>query len=108
METASDHRRVNRGDLKVILPFVRVTCEKGFDLIAVNQNIDDSPYFFGDTLTILDLYIWMLVNWFEEFAEFRAACPKVVALAENVMHRPRIAPIHKFNFGDGLGWGGQF
>ena len=73
----------------------------------MNDAIGDGPYFFGATLTILDVYIWMLVNWFEEFAEFRAACPKVVALAENVMNRPKIAPFHKFNFGEGLGWGGQ-
>lgn len=67
----------------------------------------EGPYFFGETCTILDLYVWMFVNWFEEFEDFRAACPKIVALAETVMDRPKIEPIHQYNFGPGLGWGGQ-
>ncbi|MEM7741068.1 MAG: glutathione S-transferase family protein, partial [Pseudomonadota bacterium] len=27
----------------------------------------DGPYFFGETCTILDIYLWMFVNWFEAF-----------------------------------------
>ncbi len=66
----------------------------------------DGPYFFGTRLTIVDIYIWMFINWFEEFDEIREACPRIIALAETVMNRPKIAPIHLFNFGEGLGWGG--
>ena len=43
-------------------------------------------------------------GWFEELDEVRAACPRLVALAETVMRRPRIAPVHRSNFGEGLGW----
>ena len=64
------------------------------------------PYFFGDSLTILDVYLWMFVNWFEVFDAFQNECPKILALAETVMQRPKIAPVHDFNFGPGLGWGG--
>lgn len=65
----------------------------------------NGPYFFGNDLSILDIYLWMFINWFEEFEEITAVCPKIVRLAETVMNRPRIAPVHLFNFGDGLGWG---
>ena len=73
----------------------------------IENALGDGPYFFGDQLTILDIYIWMFVNWFEEYDEFREAYPKVLALTEPVMNRPKVAPIHRFNFGEGLGWGGQ-
>ena len=48
----------------------------------------------------------MFVNWFEVFDAFQNECPKILALAETVMQRPKIAPVHEFNFGPGLGWGG--
>lgn len=67
---------------------------------------DGGPYFFGSDVTIVDIYLWMFINWFEEFDEIREACPRLIALAEAVMNRPKIAPIHRFNFGEGLGWGG--
>ncbi|MEM8661414.1 MAG: glutathione S-transferase family protein [Pseudomonadota bacterium] len=67
----------------------------------------DGPYFFGESLTILDIYLWMFINWFEEFDEISEACPKIIALAETVMQRPKIAPVHLYNFGEGLGWGGE-
>ncbi len=62
------------------------------------------PYFLGESVTILDIYIWIFINWFEELDEITAACPKIVALAERVMNRPRILPVHLFNFREGLGW----
>ncbi|MEM1111552.1 MAG: glutathione S-transferase family protein [Pseudomonadota bacterium] len=73
----------------------------------LEEAMGDGPYFGGETCTIFDLYLWMFVNWFEEFDDFRSACPKIVGLAETVMLRPKVAPIHEYNFGPGLGWGGQ-
>jgi glutathione S-transferase len=64
----------------------------------------ETPYFFGNQITILDIYIWMFVNWIEDIEDFRAACPKVTLLAEAVMNRPKIATVHADNFGSGLGW----
>ncbi|MEO1080957.1 MAG: glutathione S-transferase family protein [Pseudomonadota bacterium] len=64
------------------------------------------PYFFGKDVTIVDIYIWMFINWFEELDAIREACPRTIAVAEAVMNRPKITPIHRFNFGEGLGWGG--
>jgi len=67
----------------------------------------DGPYFFGKAPTILDIYIWMFINWFEEFDEISEACPKMITLATTVMNRPKIRPVHLFNFGKGLGWGAE-
>ncbi|MEM6605479.1 MAG: glutathione S-transferase family protein [Pseudomonadota bacterium] len=64
----------------------------------------EGPYFFGPSLTIVDIYLWMFINWFEELDEVQAASPKIVGVAEAVMVRPRIKPVHLFNFGEGLGW----
>lgn len=62
------------------------------------------PYFFGEDCTIVDIYLWMFINWFEEFDELREVCPRIISIAETVMQRPKIAPVHIFNFGEGLGW----
>jgi glutathione S-transferase len=70
----------------------------------LEQACSYGPYFFGNTLTILDIYIWMFINWFEDFEEIKINCPKIIALVERVMTRPSISPIHLFNFGEGLGW----
>ncbi|MEM0953802.1 MAG: glutathione S-transferase family protein [Pseudomonadota bacterium] len=67
----------------------------------------DGLYFFGDTPTILDIYLWMFINWFEELDAISAVCPKIISLAERIMNRPKILPVHRHNFGEGLGWGGD-
>ncbi|MEM1401879.1 MAG: glutathione S-transferase family protein [Pseudomonadota bacterium] len=70
----------------------------------LEEACSDGPFFFGATLTILDIYLWMFVNWFEELEEMRRDCPRIIAVATSVMERPSIAPIHAFNYGEGLGW----
>ena len=57
----------------------------------------DGPCFFGDDLTVLDIYIWMFSNW-QDAAWLEANCPKIVRLANTVKVRPKIAPIHEENF----------
>lgn len=60
--------------------------------------IDVGPYVFGDKLTVLDIYVWMLSQWMDG-PWLSAHCPKIAALAEQVKMRPRVAPIHQANFG---------
>jgi GST-like protein len=62
------------------------------------EALGDGPCFFGDDLTVLDIYIWMLSNW-QDAAWLEANCPKIVRLANTVKVRPKIAPIHEENFG---------
>ena len=70
----------------------------------LEQACSDDLYFFGDRLSVLDIYLWMFINWFETVQEIRIACPKMVAIAERVMNRPKITAIHNQNFGPELGW----
>ena len=64
-------------------------------------------FFFGETMTVVDIYIWMFINWLEDYEVMHRECPKLLALAERIMNRPKISPIHLFNFGPGLGWSAE-
>ena len=75
-----------------------------YNYSILEQACGNDGFFMGKTLTILDIYIWMFINWFEEYEELESVCPKIIAIAEKVMSRPKIKPVHKLNFGEGLGW----
>ena len=62
------------------------------------EALGDGPCFFGDDLTVLDIYIWMFSNW-QDAAWLEANCPKIVRLANTVKVRPKIVPIEEENFG---------
>jgi GST-like protein len=62
------------------------------------EAMDGGPYFFGDVLSMLDIYVWMLSNW-QDAAWLKANCPKIVRLVDTVKVRPQIVSIHKENFG---------
>jgi len=58
------------------------------------------PYFFGDRLSMLDIYIWMLSQWPGRSPAWLAAnCPRIFRPANALKIRARIAPIHEENFG---------
>jgi GST-like protein len=66
-------------------------------LIFENE-LQITPYFSGEELTILDIYVWMLCQWMPQ--DWMAAhCPKVKRLSDTVAARPLIAPIHAHHFG---------
>jgi len=62
------------------------------------EEICEAPYFFGGTLTILDIYVWMLAQWMP-MDWMKANCPRVAGLSEAVAGRPLIAPVHARHFG---------
>ena len=70
--------------------------------LIVEQVLTQSPYFFGEQFTILDIYVWMLAQWMD-IAWLKTHCPKIIALTTAVMNRPKIASVHKAHFGEGLG-----
>lgn len=65
---------------------------------AILEDAVVGPYFFGDRLTMVDLYLWMLVSWMDA-VWLVSHCPKVAALAAVVRARPGIAAIHAAHFG---------
>jgi glutathione S-transferase len=65
--------------------------------------IGDGPYFLGGCFSILDIYVWMLVQWWGDYDAMRRDHPKTLRLVETVMDRPRIKPVHEAQFGPGLG-----
>lgn len=56
------------------------------------------PYMFGNTFTVLDIYVWMLAQWMP--SEWLAQeCPKINRLMGCAKVRPKIAPVQKWHFG---------
>lgn len=63
----------------------------------------NGPYFLSERFTILDIYIWMIVQWWGDYDQMRHDWPKIFRLVHAVMERPRIKPIHDAHFGPGIG-----
>lgn len=66
---------------------------------AILEDAAVGPFFAGNTLTIVDLYIWMLIQWWEEADWMQQNCPKLSAIVEAVAARPKIAPVQQAHFG---------
>jgi len=64
----------------------------------------DGPYYLGDQFSILDLYIWMLVQYWGDYDMMRSDWPKTYRLAETVMMRPKVKQVHDAHFGPGMGF----
>jgi len=66
--------------------------------IIFEDALGEGPYMFGDTFTVLDIYVWMLAQWMPP--EWLAQkCPKINRLMECAKVRPKIAPVQKWHFG---------
>lgn len=61
--------------------------------------LGDGPYYNGDHVTILDIYLWLLVQWWGDFVWLHKNCPKIYRLGDTVRKRKEIAPVHNFHFG---------
>ncbi len=69
----------------------------------IEDEVGEGPYLFGTDFGVVDIYVWMLMNWFEDPAWMRAEIPKLVAMAESIMARPKLTAVHVAHFGEGLG-----
>ncbi len=65
--------------------------------------LGDGPYLFGERLDLVDIYVWMLIQWHGDLSWLESNCPKIVKLVRTVMSRPKIEPIHMEIFGAGIG-----
>ena len=56
-----------------------------------------APYCCGDRPSMLDIYLWMIIQWSDR--DWAAAhVPSIVAMARDMALRPRVAPVQKRHF----------
>lgn len=65
---------------------------------AILEDAIKGPFFFGDNLTMVDIYLWNLATWLDP-DRLGKRFPKVHALVTGVRTRPRIAPIDAVHAG---------
>ncbi len=68
--------------------------------VLLEAAVGDGSYPMEENLSVLDIYVWMLVQWMER-DWMLAHCPRLLGLADRVAARPRIAPIHAAHFAEG-------
>lgn len=68
------------------------------DLWRHVEEVADSPYFLGDRLCAIDLYIAVMRNWRPGKDAFAKALPKLTAIAESVADIPQFTNILRKNF----------
>jgi len=64
----------------------------------LEEALGEGPYFLGENLSVLDIYLWTFANWHDR-AWVEANCPGIARLARAVASRPKIAPIQAENYG---------
>lgn len=63
---------------------------------AMLKQLDDaarSPWFLGEQMSVLDLYIYMMSHWKPCPDWYAANCPRLAAIARRVVQDPRLAPV---------------
>ncbi len=56
------------------------------------------PWFLGERLSAIDLYVWAMVRWRPRRAWFEAEAPKLAAIASALDAEPRMAGVKDRNF----------
>jgi GST-like protein len=56
------------------------------------------PWFLGERLSAIDLYVWAMVRWRPRRAWFSAEAPKLAAIADALDADPRLATVKAQNF----------
>jgi GST-like protein len=57
-----------------------------------------SPWFLGERLSVIDLYVWVMTRWRPRLAWFEANCPKLAAIAAALDADPRLTVVKERNF----------
>ena len=73
--------------------FVLKELEKKFDY--VNERMGNGPFFFGDQLTLPDVYLFVITGWAEKFTGLDR-WPSLKAFRERMMQRPSVRHVLKF------------
>ena len=64
----------------------------------VEREAANGPYFIGDSMTIVDLYIGVMHYWRPGRKWFEAKTPKLARIAANVAKHPKLAAVWARNF----------
>ena len=64
----------------------------------VEKEAADAPYWYGDQLTIVDLFVGVMVYWRPGRKWFSENTPKLTRIAANVAKHPRLATVWARNF----------
>ena len=65
-------------------------------MAVLEQAIDPGPFLLGDTMSLADVYIAMMLNWYRG----NITPPCLTALKDSVRQNPTISPIWRRHFGD--------
>lgn len=68
---------------------------KHFQLL---ESVVKGPFFLGDRLSVLDVYVWVMVHWRPGRAWFEQHTPKLAAIARSLDADPRLAKVKARNF----------
>lgn len=57
-----------------------------------------SPWFFGDRMSVIDVYIGIMTRWRPGRAWFAESCPKLTSISKAIDAEPRLAAVKARNF----------
>jgi GST-like protein len=81
---------------KELLEGSRVWRERYWKIIE--DGIAPRPWFLGDRLTALDVFVAVMTRWAPRREWFKSSCPKLFAIAQAVDAEPRLAKVWQRNF----------
>lgn len=68
------------------------------DLWLLVEGASKSPYFLGDRLSVLDVYIWVMARWRPGRAWFESSCPRLSSITRSLDDEPRLRAVKERNF----------
>ncbi len=90
-------QRYTTGDPEPVREATRDHLDRHWELL--NEVSSTGPWFMGRQFSVLDIYLWMLVQWEGDDAHMREHFPRIANIAQKVAERPAIEPVHAYHFG---------
>ncbi|MGE0154089.1 MAG: glutathione S-transferase family protein [Reyranellaceae bacterium] len=84
-----------QGDFEVRIKAYR---EKLWDIV---EGVAGAPFFCGETMTALDIYVCVMTHWTPKRAWFAAHCPRLTAIAARVEALPELHALWQRHFPKG-------
>lgn len=85
------------GDPEPVREATRDHLDRHWELM--NEISSTGPWFMGRQFSVLDIYLWMLVQWEGDDDHMRKHFPRIANIAQKVKMRPEIKPVHEYHFG---------